>query len=163
MADAAGPYPVRLRHRMPGRTRISLTEPLPSAEQLESLADQLAALAGVHAVDIRLQTGSIVIRHERDCDPVAAASEGGLVDILPEPPPEPFDAPSEIIKGFGKFDAYLSRVSEGRLDAWGLAFTGLVAAGVVQIARGKMLSPATALFGQAASLAMARPLRKFVQ
>lgn len=163
MTEGNRRHAVRVRHRMPGRTRISLVEPQPPMDQLETLADSLAEMDGVRAVDIRPQTGSIVIRHDHGGDPVAAASEGGLVELLPEPPREPFDPAKDILGRVGDFDAYLARVSEGRLDAWGLAFTGLVAAGLIQIARGRVLGPATGLFGQAATLALARPLRKFVQ
>jgi hypothetical protein len=163
MADAAHPVPVRLRHRMPGRTRISIPKPVPTTQQLETLADRLAGFAGVHAVDIRLQTGSIVIRHDQDSDPVAAAIEEGLLEILPEPPMEPFNPSVEIVKSVWKFDSYLRRETEGQLDARELVFSGLVAAALFQFARGRALGPSTSLLGQAASLALARPLGKLVK
>ncbi len=163
MAETAGPYPARLRHRLPGRTRMCLAEPLPATEQLEALAERLAGLDGVHAVDIRPGTGSIVILHDREGDPAARASESLLVELLPDTPREPFDPSKEILERFGQLDAYLSRITEGRLDARGLAFSGLVAAGLIQIARGNALGPATTLFGQAATLALARPLKTLAQ
>jgi len=163
MADAAGPLPVRLRHRMPGRTRISMPTPLPTTQQLETLADRLAGLPGVDAVDIRLQTGSIVIQHDPKGDPVAAARDEGLLEILPEVLTEPFNPSVQIAKSVWKLDDYLRRETRGRLDARELAFSGFVLAALFQLARGRVLGPSTALFGQAASLALARPLGKLVK
>lgn len=163
MTDIAVSCPVRLRHRMPGRTRISLIEPLPSGDAVDELGEHFAALDGVEAVDIRRQTGSIVIVHNANCDPLAAAIRTRLIEIVPESPKEPFDPAKEILHRVGQFNSCLAQASEGRVDAWGLAFTGLVAAGLLQVARGRVLGPATALFGQAATLAMARPLQKFVR
>jgi hypothetical protein len=44
-----------------------------------------------------------------------------------------------------------------------VTIAGLVLGGLVQMARGRIAGPALTLFGQAVTLAIARPLRKFVK
>jgi hypothetical protein len=152
-----------LRHRIPGRTRIRLQAPVPSPERLEDLADQLSALAGVHAVDINPATGSILFRHERTCDPLIATEEAKLIETLATPDIEPFDPMGEILRRVGQFETLVDRASGGRLDAMEATIAGLVFGGLVQMARGKIAGPALTLFGQAVTLAMARPPRKSVK
>lgn len=155
--------PAQLRHRIPGRTRLRLQAPVPEADRLEVLADKLSALAGVHAVDINPATGSVLIRHEPDCDPLGAATAARLIDLLPPPEPEPFDPTGAILRQLEAADAAVTRASSGRLDLMQATIGGLVLLGLVQLGRGRVAGPALTLFGQAASLAMGRPLLKFVR
>jgi hypothetical protein len=62
--------------------------------------------------------------------------------------------------GIARLDGAVKGATGGQVDLWGLAFAGLVAGGVVQLSRGRVAGPALALFGQAATLAMARPLKR---
>ena len=163
MARKSAALTAQLRHRIPGRTRIRLQDPVPDPERLEELADQLSALAGVDAVDINPGTGSVLFRHEHAYDPLIAAAEAKLIDTLPAPKPEPFDPTGELIKRIGQLDTMAIRASSGRFDAMEVTIAGLVLGGLVQMARGRVAGPALTLFGQAVTLAMARPLRKFVK
>lgn len=163
MADEPAPQCAEFRHRVPGRARVRLKSPVADAKRLEDLADLLSVLAGVHKVDINPATGSILFRHEHACDPLIAAEEAGLLRILLPPEAEPFDPAEAILERIGQADAAISRASGGRMDAMQAAMVGLVLGGLVQLARGQIAGPALTLFGQAATLAMARPLRKFVR
>jgi hypothetical protein len=160
MAKKSAALTARLRHRIPGRTRIRLQAPLPGPDRLDALADQLSALPGVQTVDINPATGSILLHHEPARDPLAAAEEAELIKILPALEPEPFDPTGEILRRIGQIDALVDRASGGRLDAMEVTIAGLVFGGLMQMARGKVAGPALTLFGQAVTLAMARPPRK---
>jgi hypothetical protein len=152
-----------LKHRMPGRTRVAMAGPLPPLEALQSLAAALTEVDGVDHVEIRPQSGSIVIRHSRGYDDIAAGLTSAGLRIESAPPAAPAADPiQETVDRLVQADAVLKRLSGGKADMWSLAFYTLVLGGFVQLGRGRVAGPAFTLFGQAASLAMSRPLRKFL-
>lgn len=158
------PLKARLRHAMPGRLRAALEQPLPARDQLQALAAALAAVAGVAEVEIRPRSGSVVIRHtsgsdEEICRALAAA--GLQIEAAP-PAAGPADPIEATLGRLSAADMRLQQWSGGRIDIWNAGFTALVAAGFIQLARGQVAGPALTLFGQAATLVMARPLRRFL-
>lgn len=157
----AEPVRGRVRHRAAGRTRITLETPLPARGALQRLAEGLAEMHGVQSIEIRPTTGSLIVHHEGGFEPVErAATEARLIEFLP---PEGAARPDVIRETLGRvseMDEAVDRMSGGRVDLWSLAFLGLMGAGFIQLARGRVAGPAFTLFGQAATLAMARPVRK---
>jgi hypothetical protein len=143
---------------MPGRIRVGLTAPIPAVTELEALAESLSAARGVQRVEIRRPTGSVIIHHNGDFESLSKrlARSGLLVVSPPEKPGKPFDAIRETVTRVSAADTALARATGGRADLWGLAFAGLIAAGAIQLARGRVAGPALALFGQAATLALIR-------
>jgi hypothetical protein len=157
------PDPIRgrLRHTAGSRTRIALDRPLPDRTGLTRWAEALATLTGVRAIDIRVTTGSLVLHHEGRFEPVArAAAEAGLLVLHPAEATPSLDPMRETALRLGRMDARVARLTHGRIDLWGLGYTALVMAGLVQLARGRVAGPAVTLFGQAATLVLARSLRE---
>lgn len=160
------PVAAQLRHQAPGRIRAELSAPLPARERLERLATDLAALPQVTAAEIRPGSGSVIMRHQGDPDSLPdRLAEAGLrlTDTPNAAPDAPIDPIGTSISLLSRADRAIAAASDGRLDIWGAAFGLLVAAGMVQLARGRIAGPALALFGQAATLALARPLRNFIR
>lgn len=143
----------RLRHRIQGRVRLGLVSPLPDRAALGACAEAMAAVEGVENIEIRLSTASLLIRHEGDFEPIAARlASAGLLLILPELPEPPFDPVRETVQQLESADATLMGATSGSMDLRKAIFMGLVAAGLVQIARGRIAGPALTLFSQAAAL-----------
>lgn len=152
-----------LRHQVPGRLRISLQPPLPDRDTLQSLASQLVAVEGTDEIEIRPQSGSLIIRHQGTLEDVAGAyRHAGLQIDLPAEPPASGDPIQGTLQRIVDADAAVQRLTGGRTDLWGVSFSLLVATGLLQLARGRVAGPALTLFGQAATLAMARPLKRFL-
>lgn len=153
-----------LKHRMPGRVRIVLDRPLPDRERLESLAVALAAIPGIDTAEIRPASGSVVIRHRGDFDELRELIARKGVQIASSTMlARPIDPMGVAARQLGAVDGAIARLTDGRADLWSLAFAGLVAGGVIQLARGRVAGPALTLLGQAATLTMARPLRTFIR
>jgi len=152
-----------LRHSIPGRTRLVLEQPVPEREELQALAAALATVEGVREVEIRPQSGSVILRH--DCGFETLSKDLGEVGLAIEAEAETdafADPVSEMIHRLSQADAVLRKWSNGRTDIWNVAFSVLIAGGFIQLARGRVAGPALTLFGQAATLAMSRPLRQFL-
>lgn len=157
------PVKATLRHRMFGRIRVSLDRPLPPRDRLEALAKALAAAEGVEEIEIRPQSGSLIVRHGGDYEMVSTAlARAGLLIEVGSGPSHPVDPIQETLGHLTTADATLQRWTNGRVDIWNAGFSALVAAGLIQLARGRVAGPALTIFGQAATLAMARPLRRFL-
>jgi hypothetical protein len=161
MTQLPVPEPLRgtLRHTMPGRSRIVLEPPLPVHSALTHLAERLAAVPGVETVEIRPTTGSLVLRHAGAIAALLPALVAAGLVVGPRPPTEPIDPIADAVTGLGAADRTVGRMTGGRADLWSVAFAGLVGAGLVQLARGRVAGPALTLFSQAATLAMMRPFR----
>lgn len=141
---------------------MSLEHPLPDRETLASLAGKLAAARGVEEIEIRPQSGSIIVRYQGEYEDMANSLRHAGLQI--DAPPQA-EGPSDPIQGSIQrilaADVAVQRLTGGRTDIWGISFSLLVLTGLVQIARGKVAGPALTVFGQAATLAMARPLKRF--
>jgi hypothetical protein len=163
MPDSSRPAPpflARLQHQVAGRVRLTLEPPIPPREALITIADAVSAQPEVESVDIRVFTGSIIIRHGGSFDPLAIALKEAVgLMVLPSRMFTPTDPVMDAMQRLSAVDAGLGRLSGERVDMRQLAFVGLVAAGLIQIARGQIVGPAFTLFGQAATLAMTWPAR----
>jgi hypothetical protein len=147
------PLAANIRHQLPGRVRLGLAMPLPERTVLGARAEAIAALEGVESVEIRLSTASMLIRHQGDFEPIAARlAETGLAVILPEMPQPAFDPIRQTVHKLGSVETALRHATGGAMDLRKALFVGLVGAGLVQLARGRIAGPALTLFGQAAGL-----------
>lgn len=145
-----------VRHRIPGRLRFAAT-----ADDFERASAVLATLPGVTSVEARQASGSIVVRHSGPLEDHTLIDAGFDVIAPASPAPAaPADPIGTAMAGLSRLDRTVKFATDGQLDLWGLAFGGLVAGGVIQLMRGRFAGPALALFGQAATLAMAKPLRR---
>jgi len=148
---------VRLAHRVPGRTRLTAPAAVAPAD-LQASAARLAASGGI-AVELR--GSSLILTHaghwpaldwpSLGWPSLAAALEAAGLVLAPVAPRHPIGQTSAAI---GRLNATLAEASNGRMDLTNAAFVGLVAAGVVQLARGNIAGPAVTLFGQALTIAL---------
>ena len=154
-----------IRHRMPGRLRLLLTVPAPPAV-LDDLAAALARLPDVQEAEARPHSQSLIVHHQADL-PDSALLEAGLRIVTSRAPatkPAPWPDPINLVgEQLARADRAVSMASNGRIDLWGIAFTGAIVGGVVQLTRGVVAMPALAMFGQAVTIAMARSLRGFMR
>lgn len=151
------PLPVRLRHRITGRTRFGLMAPLPDRDMLRDLADHMAGLDGVESVEIRISTGSVLVHHRNSFEALSGTLiRERLLFIVPDRPEPAFDPAARTAQALAGVEATVMAASGGAVDLRKSLFTLLVLAGLVQLARGRIAGPAVTLFAQAASL-MALP------
>lgn len=143
----------RIRHRTHRRVRIELAAPLPPRSRLEALAEAVAGIEGVAETEIRPTTGSLVIHHTGEFAPIRAGLHAAGLSLGDDPHGGVHADPVTVATfALAQANAALSRLSDGRADLRGLAFTGLLAAGLLQLARGQIAGPALTLFSQAATL-----------
>ncbi|WP_170304640.1 hypothetical protein [Croceicoccus estronivorus] len=152
-----------LRHTMPGRIRIVLDHPLPARDHLQWLASALATVENVQEVEIRPRSGSVIIHHVGEYDTlVDKLDDAGLTIETALVTDAAADPIGQVVERLSQADAVLKKWSGGKADIWNVVFSALVAGGFIQLARGRVAGPALTLFGQAATLAMSRPLRRFL-
>jgi hypothetical protein len=157
----------QIRHQIPGRVRIVLARPLPTRDALERMAEELAALPEMEAIEVRPGSGGLIVHHVGDFDTLLDGLARAGLKVTPAAEPAEESEPVDPIRAVGEklaaVDKAIAQASGGRVDLWGAAFVTILAAGVIQLGRGRIAGPALTLFGQAATLAMARPLRMFVR
>ena len=147
-------------HTSQGRTRLRLPWLRRDAKQATSLADGLLRVEGIHEVQVRPYTGSVLCIHDpQDLDVEGLLEEvrqrtGVNVVLRPgEEPPEEEEvllraltegsgvarAASQFFKGV---NVDLLRATEGRMDLGVLAAMGFAAAGAVEVVvTGKLSRP----------------------
>ncbi len=154
------PLKARLAHQIPGRVRLRLEGEAADLEELGRLADTIAAMPGVRRVDIRSDTGSILIRHSGAFDSIAEGLGAVGLTLLPAiVADEMVDPIGDVSRELGQVGASFGKLTGERVDFWSAAFLGLVGIGLWQLANGRVAGPALTVLGQAATIAMARPFR----
>ncbi|MFB1481729.1 HMA2 domain-containing protein [Corallococcus sp. RDP092CA] len=149
---------ISIIHTSPGRTRLRLPWLRQDAKQATSLADALLRVAGIHEVQVRPFTGSVLCIHDpQDLDLAGLLEEVRRhtgVEAVARPGEEPPDedellrslsegssvarAASQLFKGI---NVDVLRATEGRMDLGALATLGFAAAGAVEVAVTGRLSP----------------------
>jgi hypothetical protein len=124
-----------LVHAMPGRARLRIIERRGDTVFFAAIATGLSALPGVHRVDVRPFTGSIVIAHGPSIARIGAAAEQAGLFALVETPEEPADWP------------------ELSIDPQFAVMVGLGLVALWQLSRGQMFPPAVTAAWYAAHLA----------
>jgi len=140
---------VRVAHQIEGRTRLAAPPGVATAA-LHECARQLTA-SGLARVEVRPASGSLVVHHAGPWPQLAPALAAAGLEVAP---PRPFDAIGLANSGIARLNGALSQASAGRLDLTNAAFLGLIAAGLLQLARGQTLAPASSLLNQALTLAV---------
>lgn len=144
---ASEPIPLRLAHRIDGRAR--LTAPAHIGErELRARAARLTA-AGHARAEVR--GSSVILVHDGAWPALGAALEEAGFILSARPPIDPIGKTNAAI---AHLNATIGQASDGRMDLTNAAFMGLIAAGFVQMARGRFAGPAFTLFSQALTLAV---------
>lgn len=128
MADAASLPLAEIEHRIRGRMRLRLRERRGDAAFFERLSERLGSVEGVRSVRANPDTASLLVEHEgEDAALLEAARRRHLFEAAPAKP---------------RFQACKAPASRAPapLD---LAATGLAAAGLVQLARGRIVGSAS--------------------
>ena len=149
----------RLAHQIPGRTRLRLEGEAADHAELEQLAESIAAMPGVRRVDIRADTGSILIRHIGAFETVSEGFEAIGLALLPAVVEDMIDPIGDTGRELGELNAAFDKLTGGKIDFWSAAFLGVLGIGLWQLGRGRVAGPALTVLGQAATIAMARPFR----
>ena len=122
-------------HAMAGRARLRIGERRGDAVFFAAMATGLSTIAGVHKVEVRPLTGSLVIQHGPPLEHIATAAQDARLFVL------------------GKASAVPPPIATVGIAPRGLVGLGLGALAVWQLAEGKILPPAITLAWYAAGLA----------
>jgi hypothetical protein len=134
----------RLRLRIPARKG--------DAAFFERAERDLAACPGVAYAEANPLTASILLHFHGDLDELASAASAGQLFTL-EPPRMPEYSVLDVVADrVDRIEHFIQRRSQGALDLETILFLGLVGAGVVQLARGQALGPASTLLANAATI-----------
>jgi len=153
---------MRVVHRTSGRVRLEAPQLRGQLDEARRLAEAAGAVPGVSKAEARTATGSLVIFHTGEWAPLAAALGEAFGVAIEEPEPQALAGPDALSAAAAVVDALdqgARRALGGRANLSELTFLALVAAGAVQLARGQVVGPASALFGQALTLMAARRSR----
>lgn len=144
------PVAVQLAHVTAGRARLRLAGSLPET-RLATLADGLAALPGIERVVIRPATGSVIIEARRSAEALEKALRAsGLVSLAEPEPVQPIGQMAQL--GLWLADLKVQEQTRGALDIRTALALILLGGAIVQLLRGQISGPATALFMEALKL-----------
>jgi hypothetical protein len=131
-----------IAHRMPGRIRLSIPARRGDAAFFAGLAGQLSGQPDVIRVRPNVRTGSLLVEHAGDAEPILAwAAQEHLLEL------EPSGASMESA-GLLSAPGPAVRLVTGRdIDPMFMAGVAFLGMGLVQIVRGQVMVPAaTALW-----------------
>jgi hypothetical protein len=146
-------------HELPGRARFRVPERRGDVAYFRDVEEAFDLCPGVLVVEARAKTGSLLIRHEGDLDPVwRFARERRL--FVPETPERTApDALDRVLADAHQLDAWFRRSSGGEISVGTIVTFALLAMSVVQLARGQVLAPAVTLAWYAATVLRERSVR----
>ena len=149
-AEATKAPEVYIAHATEGRARLRATGAL-GVETLTGIADQLAALPGVTRVVVRPNTGSLIVEAALQAEALCMLIEtsGAVRIVAPAKPPQV----GKVVKlGFFKLDHEIRAHSDDALSLRSALALLLFAGAFIQLVRGNVAGPATALLVSALSL-----------
>lgn len=141
-------------HQIPGRVRIKIPSEKGNPEYFADTALSLSDCPGVESVDEDFRTASLLLHHASDM-PVSEiaqwATSRGLFDLAQGQASGP-DSLRAVASGIQALDAEIRELTRGVANLRSLMFLLFLGLGLVQVARGRTLPPATALFWYAIDL-----------
>lgn len=121
-------------HAIPGRARLRIAERRGDRVFFASVATGLSSIPGVHKVEVRPLTGSVLIQHGPPLKHISAAAQEARLFVVENGPSDP---PPRMVMA---------------IDPKMVLGLGLGALAVWQIAEGRILPPAITLAWYASSL-----------
>jgi hypothetical protein len=107
-------------HAIPGRARLRIVERRGDTVFFASVASGLSTIPGVHKIEVRSLTGSILIQHGAPLERIGAAAQEARLFILgdthsapPAMPATSFDPKAAIALGLGALSIW--QMTEGRV------------------------------------------------
>jgi hypothetical protein len=145
----------RVIHQMQGRLRLRIADRRRDEMYFARLKETLARCQGVESVTVNALAGSALVIGTAAADDVIRFGQNAeLFEITQRRLAPVSDRLSDQVD---RFDERLRDATNGQLDVAGLATMGLVAAGLWQISRRRVLPEALTILWYAASM-LARPL-----
>lgn len=146
--------PFIIAHTTVGRSRIRWGGKRAERAAVREVAERVKALEGVQGVVSRLTTGSIIIEHPGMEWPALAQQLSDSVGLSLVKEGEVIPSGMELVRqGLDGADDFLRHVSDERLELRGLLFSLLVSLAITQMARGRIMAPASTLLWYALDLA----------
>jgi hypothetical protein len=144
---------------MAGRTRIQIPACRSDVPYFERVMRELGAIEAVEGVDANPLTGSVLIHHGEDVNPIIEkALELQLFELgTPDSGQSGPVLSARVRAHLTEADRRIREATHGRLDFNGLAMVALVGAGTFQMLRGEVLPAGASLLWYALGLAWSRP------
>ncbi|HVZ34824.1 MAG TPA: hypothetical protein VG963_20495, partial [Polyangiaceae bacterium] len=142
----------RIVHRMTGRTRLRTRGMRGNVEYFAQIRGALLEMGGVHAVQVNPRTESVLIEHDGSPEPLLHEVEtrGYLQLESAGQKQEPYLA--RLGRALQQSDQNLQQATTGRVNLDTVAFFGLIAGGVYQVANGHGLPAGVTLLRYAVEL-----------
>ena len=133
-----------ITHRMAGRLRLRVPSRKGDLVYFASVRDALSSVKGVDSIEVSPMTGSVLMRMSAPFEAIDAARPADLFNVVeaPQAAEGATGLQTSVSALFGSIDDRIKSVTGKGVDLAGLAFLGLVAAGIYQIARGNFTAPA---------------------
>jgi hypothetical protein len=146
-------------HTLPGRLRLKMPEMRGKPDFFARVMDVLLAQRGIEAVRVNPLTGSVLILGAADADLKTVATQGQAAELfaLADRPVQVQTGLQQARADLQQLSADLVGASRGGTDARSTMLALLLLGGLVQVARGELLAPASQLFIAAYQLLDPRP------
>lgn len=149
---APPPPSASVAHHARGRLRLRIPARKGDTAYFTRLERELAAVAGVAYAEANPLTASVLLHFTGDvAELAAAAAVAGLFTLAP-PPPAAEPLLDLVTNRVEQLEQAVLQASHSSVDLDTLLFVGLVGAGVVQVARGRALGPASTLLANAVTI-----------
>lgn len=143
--------PAFVSHQMPGRVRLRVPTMRHQKDYFARMREQLASIPGLRRLTTNTATASVLIEYAGDLEALDQLGERLALFKL-ESRPHPHTLSEWLYKITNAPDDLLRRVSDGRVDAAGVAALALTGMGISQIVRGQALPAGWTLLWNATNL-----------
>ncbi len=154
------PAKAYLVHRAPGRMRFRIPERRHDAAFFAEIQTRLGKCTNVRDAQVNPLTSGILVHFTGTLDAlIAQAHASGLPTLLEfEMSPPPLSPLADRLREqASRLDEAVKHYTGGETDARSLALLGLLAAGIMQFARGEFLGPSVPLLWYASQVAAGTP------
>jgi hypothetical protein len=137
------PVVARISHRIPGRVRIKVRAQRGNPAYFREAVASLSKNSLIHAIEANPRTGSMLIVHSGPLEDLLTRAEEELLFSVAGIEPEEVPILDRLLEDhLAPLASIPAALSAGEIDFSSLAFLGLVALSIAQIARGNVAVPA---------------------
>jgi hypothetical protein len=141
-----------ISHANAGRLRLHIRARRGKADYFTRIEEKLAQCPGVERIVTNPVTGSVLLEPAIDLGALAAFVQTHQLFQIAEAPVLMAPLTRQLAERFTDLDGDLRKLSGGGIDLGALGFIGLVTLAAVQLQRGHVLGPSSALLWYAAGL-----------
>jgi hypothetical protein len=129
-------------HRTGERVRIRIPSKRGDEAYFSKIEKAFSEDGTVKAIDVNARTASVLIKGSSiDMDHIIGVGKGYALFQLEDPAPKVEPLSKRIVTPVRDLGRSIDRFSGGEIDLAGMAFLGLVAWGITQLARGNLTAP----------------------